>query len=85
MRSQPSAPGGPPDKLVAEGRADLEGAEEKAEATANEALRRHPHLSPFLRVGGAVLREQGVETVGLAAAGATFWLTIAAFPPPSPR
>jgi membrane protein len=80
MRPPPSAPEGPADKLVAEGRADLEGAEERAEATADEALQRHPHLSPFLRVGGAVLREQGVETVGLAAAGATFWLTIAAFP-----
>jgi membrane protein len=79
-RSQPSGPQGPPNRLVVEGRADLEGAEERAEATAGDALRRHPHLSTFLRVGRAVVHEQGVETIGLAAAGATFWLTIAAFP-----
>jgi membrane protein len=80
MRSQPSASGGRPKKLVGEGRADLEVAEEDAEASAIQALSRHPHLSTLLRVGRGVAREQAVEAVGLAAAGATFWLVISAFP-----
>jgi len=80
MSSPPSVPGDPANRLVVEGRAELEGAEERAEATADQALGRHPRLSSFLRVGGGVLHEQGVEAVGLAAAGATFWLTISAFP-----
>ena len=80
MRSQPPASEEEPQKLVVKGLRDLEAAEESAEATGNEALQRHPHLSGALRVGGGVLREQGVEAVGLAAAGATFWLVISAFP-----
>ncbi len=80
MGSQPPASEEEPQKLVVKGLRDLEVAEESAEATGNEALRRHPHLSRALRVGGGVLREQAVEAVGLAAAGATFWLVISAFP-----
>ena len=80
MRSQPPASEEQPKKLVIEGRRELEGAEETAKATATEALRRHPHLSRVLRVSGSLLREQAVEAVGLAAAGATFWLVISAFP-----
>jgi len=80
MRSQPPASEEQPKKSVIEGPRELEVVEEGAEARASEALRRHPHLSGTLRVGGGVLREQAVEAVGLAAAGATFWLVISAFP-----
>jgi membrane protein len=69
-----------PQKLVIDGREDLQDAEKSAESTAEHALRRHPHLSRVLRVGGGVVREQTAEAVGLAAAGATFWLVISAFP-----
>ncbi|HXW80891.1 MAG TPA: YihY/virulence factor BrkB family protein [Acidimicrobiales bacterium] len=68
------------EKLVTEERTDVEVAEENAEAAAKDALRRHPLLSRVLRVGGGVVHEQAAESVGLAAAGATFWVVISAFP-----
>jgi membrane protein len=67
-------------KLAIEERQELEVAEDSAEASAEGALRRHPRLSRVLHVGDKVVREQGAERVGLAAAGATFWLVISAFP-----
>lgn len=69
-----------PEKLAREGRQELEVAQEDAEATAGRVLRGHPRISGVLRIGRAVLHEQSVETVGLAASGATFWLVISAFP-----
>jgi membrane protein len=68
------------EKLVTEGRKDVEVVGENAEAAAEDALRRHPYLSRVVHVGGGVVHEQGAEAVGLAAAGATFWLVISAFP-----
>ncbi len=69
-----------PEKLAREGRQELEVAQDDAEATAGRVLRGHPRISGVLRIGRAVLHEQSVETVGLAASGATFWLVISAFP-----
>jgi membrane protein len=69
-----------PQKLVNEGRTEVEAAETTAETSAEDALRHHPHLSRVLRTGREVVHEQSVEAVGLAAAGATFWLVISAFP-----
>ena len=69
-----------PKKVTHNGRAEIEAAEEDADITASKALRRHPRISGVLRIGRAVLREQAVETVGLAASGATFWVVISAFP-----
>jgi membrane protein len=80
QRSEPPTPKDDPQKLLTEGRAELEVAEKSAETTAEVALQGHPRLSGVLRVGGGVVREQGAEAVGLAAAGATFWLVISAFP-----
>ena len=77
-KSPPSE--GEPQKLVIEGRNDFEVAEQSAEATVEDALRPHPRLSRVLRLVDGVAREQAAETVGLAAAGATFWLTISAAP-----
>ena len=48
MGSQPPASEEQPQKLVIKGLRGLEVAEESAEATGNEALRRHPHLSGAL-------------------------------------
>ena len=79
-RSEPRGPSVEPDKLIVEGRQEFEAAQETAEAGADQVLLRHPHLSGVLRVGGRVAREQSAEAVGLAAAGATFWLVISAFP-----
>jgi membrane protein len=79
-RSEPWASKEEAQKLANEGREGLEVAEQAAEATAGGALRHHPHLSRVLHVGGTVVHEQSAEAVGLAAAGATFWLVISAFP-----
>jgi membrane protein len=79
-RSEPPASTEEPQNLVIEGRQQLELAEESAEVAVEDALGGHPRLSEILRVGGGVEREQAAETVGLAAAGATFWLVISAFP-----
>jgi membrane protein len=79
-RSEPPGPSAEPEKLVIKGRQELEAAQETAAARADEVLRRHRHWSGVLRVGGRVVREQSAEAVGLAAAGATFWLVISAFP-----
>jgi membrane protein len=70
-------------KLAVEGLEELEElevAEKSVEASAEGALRRHPHLARVLHLGEEVVREQSAETVGLAAAGATFWLVISSFP-----
>jgi membrane protein len=79
-RWEPEAFKEDPQKLVVEGRDELEVAEKGAEATAEGALGRHPHLSRVLHVGNEVVREQSAEAVGLAAAGASFWLVISSFP-----
>jgi membrane protein len=79
-RSMSPASDGEPERLVIEGRQDFEVAEQSAEATVQDALRPHPRLSRVLRILDGVAREQAAETVGLAAAGATFWLTISAAP-----
>jgi membrane protein len=79
-RSKSPASEGEPQKLVTEGRQDFEVAEQGAEATVEEALRPHPRLSRVSRLVEEVAREQAAETVGLAAAGAAFWLTISAAP-----
>ena len=79
-RSKSPASEGEPEKLVIEGRQDFEVAEQSAEATVEDALRPHPRLSRVLRILDGVAHEQAAETVGLAAAGATFWLTISAAP-----
>ena len=68
------------ERLESEGLKKVESAEQSAEATADHTLRRHRLLSRVLRVVGGVVREQSAEAVGLAAAGATFWLVISAFP-----
>jgi membrane protein len=68
------------ERLGTEGLKTVEGAEQSAEATADHALQRHPLLSRALGVFSRVVREQSAEAVGLAAAGATFWLVISAFP-----
>ncbi len=68
------------ERLESEGLKKVESAEQSAEATADHTLRRHTLLSRVLRVVGGVVREQSAEAVGLAAAGATFWLVISAFP-----
>jgi membrane protein len=68
------------ERFVAEGREELEVSEKSVEAIADDALRGHPQLSGVVRLGRRVVHEQGVEAVGLAAAGATFWLVISAFP-----
>jgi membrane protein len=69
-----------PEKLAREGRNELEVVQEDAQATTGRVLRGHPRISGVLRIVRAVLHEQSVETVGLAASGATFWLVISAFP-----
>jgi membrane protein len=69
-----------PQKLINEGRTEVEAAETTAETSAEDALRHHRHLYRVLRTGREVVHEQSVEAVGLAAAGATFWLVISAFP-----
>jgi membrane protein len=69
-----------PEKLAREGRNELEVVQEDAQATTGRVLRGHPRISGVLRIIRAVLHEQSVETVGLAASGATFWLVISAFP-----
>jgi membrane protein len=69
-----------PKKLAREGREEIQTAQEDADATATKALRGHPRISGALRISRAVLREQAVEAVGLAASGATFWVVISAFP-----
>ncbi len=69
-----------PKDLVTEGRKEVKAAEATAETTADEALQHHRHLSRILHIGGGVVHEQTAETVGLAAAGATFWVAISAFP-----
>ena len=69
-----------PDKVVREARSELHGAEEEASQAADRALSGHPHLSGAIGVIRAVVREQGVERIGLAASGAAFWLVISVFP-----
>jgi membrane protein len=75
----------PPDErrvenLRVEASREIEVAEANAERGADEALEGHARTSRALRITGAVLREQSVEQVGLAASGATFWLVISALP-----
>jgi membrane protein len=79
-RSEPAAAEGELEKSVIERCEELEVSEKSAEAAAEDALQRHPYLSRVVHVARGVMREQGVEAVGLAAAGATFWLVISAFP-----
>ena len=50
------------------------------ERSADAALAQHPRLSRLATLARAVQREQSEELVGLTAAGAAFWLVIAAFP-----
>ena len=50
------------------------------EQTADEELARHPRSARVIRLLHAVQREQSQEQVGLAAAGAAFWLIISVFP-----
>jgi membrane protein len=69
-----------PKKVAGKGRTEIEAAQEDADVTASKALRRHPRISRVLHISRAVLHEQSVETVGLAASGATFWVVISAFP-----
>lgn len=49
------------------------------ELTAEES-ERHPRLGAIAALIGSVMREQSAEQVGLAAAGAAFWLVISALP-----
>jgi membrane protein len=53
---------------------------EKAEQDAQTVLARHPRAARLATLARAVLREQSAQQVGLAAAGAAFWLVISAFP-----
>jgi membrane protein len=69
-----------PERLLNEATDRFDDAEETAELRADEVLERRPRLAAVVRIGGAVVREQGVERVGLAASGAAFWLVISAFP-----
>ena len=69
-----------PEKVVRDARAELHEAEEDAGQVADRALEGHPRLSGAIGVIREVLREQGVERVGLAASGAAFWLVISVFP-----
>lgn len=41
---------------------------------------RHAGLARVARIGAAVVRQQGTQQIGLAAAGAAFWLVISASP-----
>jgi membrane protein len=74
-----SADPGPPsfhqraEVLAGEGRDKVDEAEEIVERATTERWSNHPLVS-------AVLRVQSSERVGLAAAGAAFWLVISAFP-----
>jgi membrane protein len=61
-----------------ERRADADTAQ--VERGAEVAINRHPRLARLAALAGAVQREQSKELVGLTAAGAAFWLVIAAFP-----
>jgi membrane protein len=79
-RSEPATAEEELERSVLERSKELEATEKAGEAAAKSALAGHPRVSRVVHVGRGVMREQGVETVGLAAAGATFWLVIAAFP-----
>ncbi len=57
------------DRVRAEVRDDVDG-----------ELSAHPRAATAMRMVAAVAHEQSVEQVGLAAAGAAFWLVISAFP-----
>ncbi len=69
-----------PEKVVRQACAELHGAEEETSQVAERALDAHPRLSDAIGVVRGVVREQGVEGVGLAASGAAFWLVISIFP-----
>ena len=64
------SPDEPHHDLVGEASSELDRAEEVAEQRAASALSGHRSLSGILRITEAVLREQAVERVGLAASGA---------------
>ena len=57
-----------------------EGEAQDVEQDAQALLSRHPRASRLTSLVRAVLHQQSVEQVGLAASGAAFWLVISAFP-----
>lgn len=65
---------------VEQARHEVKAAEESVERATTERWRNHPLLSATFGTASAVLGEQASERVGLAAAGAAFWLVISAFP-----
>ena len=58
----------------------IEDAEAVAEERTSRFLGRHRRTAALVRLVGAVARRQTDMQVGLAAAGAAFWLVISAFP-----
>jgi membrane protein len=69
-----------PEKVASEARAELYKADQEAGQVADWALVGRPRTSRAVAVIRGVVREQGVERVGLAASGAAFWLVISVFP-----
>jgi membrane protein len=52
----------------------------KVKDDADQTLQQHPRFAAMAGLATAVLRQESAERVGLAAAGAAFWLVISALP-----
>jgi hypothetical protein len=60
-------------------RRDVQGVDRELEEVRDEAdqtLRQHPRFVAMVGLATGVLREQSAEQVGLAAAGAAFWVAL---------